>query len=141
MITKEQFIEELNQDLALEYSAAIEYIQHASTINDPNFSNIIQELLKHADEEISHAKIISKKINYLGSTPTMNVGKRKSSQDTCKMIGFDLEGEINAIARYKTRIVQAKELKEFDCIQMLQEILSDENEHAHDLITFLVSVK
>jgi len=137
MITKEELINELNMDLALEYAAAIQYIQHAATIKGPGYTTFIEELLIHADEEIDHAKKISDKISYLGGIPTLNVQKRKSSEDTVEMLRQDLEGEQTAIARYRTRIIQAKELNEFGTVEMLTKIVSDEEEHENDLKTIL----
>lgn len=137
MITKEEFINELNMDLAFEYSAAIQYIQHAATVKGSGYTTFIDELLKHADEEIEHAKMISDKISYLGGVPTLNVQKRKSSEDTVEMLRQDLNDEQTAVARYRTRINQAKELNEFGTVEMLMKIIADEEEHENDLKTVL----
>ena len=45
----------------------------------------------------------------------------------------DLEGEQDAIRRYKIRIDQAEQLKEFALSQQLRTILAMEQEHAMDL--------
>ena len=45
----------------------------------------------------------------------------------------DLQGEEDAINRYKTRIDQAEQLKEFALSQQLRIILAMEQEHAMDL--------
>jgi bacterioferritin len=49
------------------------------------------------------------------------------------MLEQDLEGEEDAIARYKVRIDQAENLKEFALAQNLRSILAMEQEHAMDL--------
>jgi bacterioferritin len=49
------------------------------------------------------------------------------------MLEQDLEGELDAIARYKQRVIQAEKLKELALAQKLREILSIEQEHAMDL--------
>ena len=49
------------------------------------------------------------------------------------MLGQDLEGEEDAIARYKVRIDQAEALKEFALGHQLRNILATEQEHAMDL--------
>ncbi len=51
-ITKEQLLENLNGDLAWEYAALIQYVQHASVITGAEYESIVQELLVHANEEM-----------------------------------------------------------------------------------------
>ena len=43
-VTKENLIELLNKDLALEYSAAIQYIQHAAVMTGAQFGDIIKDI-------------------------------------------------------------------------------------------------
>jgi bacterioferritin len=49
------------------------------------------------------------------------------------MLRQDLDGEEDAIRRYKIRIEQAEALKEFALSQHLRTILAMEQEHAMDL--------
>ena len=49
------------------------------------------------------------------------------------MLNQDLEGEEDAIRRYKLRIEQAEALGEFILAQQLRNILGMEQEHAMDL--------
>ena len=69
--------------------------------------------------------------------PTVEVPPAKVSQDNREMLQQDLEGEEDAVARYKQRIVQAEELKELALSQKLREILAMEQEHAMDLTNAL----
>ena len=130
-------IDGLNGDLAREYSAAIQYIQHAAMMTGAQYMKIAEEMLVHADEEIGHAKEISDKINYLGGVPTIEVAPIKTSSDSAEMIDQDKAGEEEAIQRYKERIKQAKEAGEGGTKQMLMEILVDEEEHRNDLMVAL----
>ena len=57
----------------------------------------------------------------------------KLSEDNREMLQQDLDGEEDAIERYKERIQQAEELKEFALGQQLRNILAQEQEHAMDL--------
>ncbi len=132
-ITSEKLIELLNIDLSLEYSAAIQYIQHAAVITGAQFGDIIKELKVHVNEEIQHAITLADQIDYLGGTPTESVGKIKISHDNITMLEQDLAGEEDAISRYKIRIEQAEELKELALAQQLRNILAVEQEHAMDL--------
>ncbi|MCK5580139.1 MAG: ferritin-like domain-containing protein [Candidatus Omnitrophica bacterium] len=132
-ITKTELIELLNKDLALEYSAAIQYIQHAAVMSGAQFGNIIKELKIHATEEIQHALTLADQIDFLEGVPTIDVGKIYTSHDNIEMLKQDLNGEDNAIKRYKERVEQAEELKEFALAQQLRNILAMEQEHAMDL--------
>ena len=132
-INKEKLIELLNLDLTLEYSAAIQYIQHAAVMTGAQFGDIIKELRIHANEEITHAITLADQISFLGGVPTIEVGEIKTSDDNIAMLSQDLEGEEDAIRRYKVRIEQAEELKEFALAQQLRTILATEQEHAMDL--------
>lgn len=132
-ITKEKLIELLNKDLMWEYAAAIQYIQHAAVMTGAQFGDIIKELKVHANEEIQHAMILAYQIDFLGGVPTVDVGKVQTSKDNIEMLEQDLAGEEDAIARYKVRIEQAEQLKEFALAQQLRNILATEQEHAMDL--------
>ena len=131
--TKEKLIELLNRDLALEYSAAIQYIQHAAVMSGAQFGDIIKELKIHATEEIQHAVTLADQIDFLGGVPTIDVDKIYTSDDNVEMLKQDLNGEEDAIKRYKVRVEQAEELKEFALAQHLRNILAVEQEHAMDL--------
>ncbi|MBU1940988.1 MAG: ferritin-like domain-containing protein [Candidatus Thermoplasmatota archaeon] len=130
---KKKLVELLNRDLMLEYSAAVQYIQHAAVMSGAQYGDIIKEIKIHANEEIQHAMILADQIDYHGGIPTVKVGEIKTSSDTVIMLKQDLVGEEDAIQRYKVRIEQAEELKEFALAQQLRTILAMEQEHAMDL--------
>ncbi|PIN80960.1 ferritin [Candidatus Woesearchaeota archaeon CG10_big_fil_rev_8_21_14_0_10_34_8] len=136
-ITKQKLIELLNKDLELEYAAAIQYIQHSAVMTGAQYGDIIKEMKVHANEEIGHAIILAEQISFLGGTPTIDVEKIHVSKDNVKMLEQDLDGEKDAIARYKKRIEQSEELKEFALAQQLRNILAMEQEHAMDLMQAL----
>lgn len=136
-VTMSQFIDELNIDLAFEYAAVIQYIQHAAVIKGPGFESFIPQLLEHADDEFKHAKLVANKIDYLGGTPILYSEQAFSSNDNREILVFDLNGEKNAIQRYRKRIIQAEALGEYGIKNMLEGILLDEEDHENDLLTIL----
>ena len=136
-ITMKKLLSELNKDLEWEYAAAIQYVQHAAAINGAQFDSIQKELLIHAQEEMAHAVMLSEQIDYLGGVPTVDVEKREISPDSVQMLKQDLWGEDNAITRYKTRIGQAEELKEYGLRRVLEDILIQEEEHKRDIANAL----
>ena len=132
-ITIELLIELLNHDLTLEYSAAIQYINHSAVMTGAMYGDIIKELKIHAAQEMDHAIILSDQIDYLGGSPSVEIGKIGVSEDNEQMLRQDLAGEEDAICRYKLRVEQAEQLKEFALAQQLRNILAMEQEHAMDL--------
>ena len=132
-VTKAQLIKLLNKDLELEYSAAIQYIQHAAVMTGAAYGDIIKELKIHANEEIAHALILADQIAFLGGTPSVSVPKVHTSKTNTTMLKQDLAGEEDAIKRYKARVKQAEDLMEYALAQQLRTILAQEQEHAMDL--------
>jgi len=132
-MTKEELIALLNKDLAKEYAAAIQYIQHVAMIKGAAYGSIKKELAVHANEEIQHAFTLADQITFLGGVPTMTVDKVYTHEDTIEMLKQDLAGEEDAVARYSVRIDQAEELKLLALGQKLREILIMEQEHVMDL--------
>lgn len=100
----------LNGDLAWEYAALIQYIQHASMLTGPQYVAVIDELLQHAQQEHQHAVILSDLIQYLGGIPTVEVFQRQTSLDSVEMLRQDLQLEYDALNRYLLRIKQLEDL-------------------------------
>ena len=132
-IAKKKLIDLLNVDLELEYAAAIQYINHAALMTGAEYGSIIKELIVHANEEIAHAIVLAEQIAYLEGKPSVEVGKIWTADDNKEMLEQDVRGEEDAIARYKKRVEQAEELKEYALAQQLRNILAQEQEHAMDL--------
>jgi bacterioferritin len=136
-ITKEALLDKLNEDLAWEYAALVQYVQHASVITGAEYESMIAELLTHANEEMQHAISLSDQIDFLGGVPAVDIEKIETSSDSTKMLEQDLAGEFHAISRYKERIAEAESLREYGLRRTLEDILIVEEEHARDLLTAL----
>lgn len=132
-ITKEKLLELLNKDLALEYTACVQYTQHQGVLKGAMYQSIQKELIIHAQEELAHATTIAAQIDYLGGFPTVDMPNPKTSKENETMLKQDLEGENDAIDRYIVRIKQAEELNLYHLAQQLRNILAVEQEHAMDL--------
>ncbi len=132
-VTKEQLIALLNRDLAKEYSALIQYIQHAAAITGPQYGAIQAELIVHSNEEHMHAISLADQIDFMGGVPGVDVGDIHISPDSKVMLEQDLDGELDAIMRYKERVAQAEMLQEYGLRRALEDILMVEEEHARDL--------
>jgi bacterioferritin len=132
-ITRKQLIDFLNEDLSREYQAIIAYVIYSQTIKGAAYNHIAAELEKHATEELSHALLIAKQIDYLNGTPTKTPKEVKTSDKAEEMLKFDLENEKVTIFNYRQRIRQADALGEFAIGEVLRKIIAQEQDHLTDL--------
>ena len=132
-ITREQMIGFLNEDLAREYQAIIAYVIYSQTIKGAQFTDIAGELELHAAEELSHALLIAKQIDYLNGTPTNQPKVVKMSEKAEDMLRFDLDNETQTIINYRQRIRQAEAMGEFALSEVLRKIIAQEQDHLTDL--------
>ena len=136
-VTRKQLIELLNEDLSREYQAIIAYVVYSQKLKGPQYMAIAQELEKHAGEELKHALIVSKLVDYLGGDPTVTPKPVKTSSKATAMLRFDLQNENETVRNYRERVRQAESLGEFAIAEHLREILKQEQEHQIDLATAL----
>ena len=131
--TREDLINALNEDLSREYQAIIAYVVYSQVIKGAQYMNIAKELEKHAAEELQHALIIAKQIDYFNGTPTTVPKPVKLSDKAEDMLRFDLENERVTLVAYRQRIQQAEAMGEFALSEVLREIIVQEQEHLTDL--------
>jgi bacterioferritin len=136
-VSRENLIAMLNEDLGREYQAIIAYIVYSQVIKGAAFMTIAQELEVHAAEELQHALIIAKQIDYLGGTPVVVPKQVKMSPQPEALLRFDLENENETIRHYRDRVRQCEALGEFAMAEHIREILKVEQEHQIDLATAL----
>ncbi|MBY0525132.1 MAG: ferritin-like domain-containing protein [Gemmataceae bacterium] len=136
-LTRQQLIALLNEDLAREYQAIIAYVAYSQVLKGAAFMTIADELEVHAGEELQHALLISKQIDYLGGTPTVSPKPVKMSDDSKELLRFDLENENETIRNYRERVRQCEVLGEYALAEHIRKILVDEQEHQIDLATAL----
>jgi bacterioferritin len=136
-VTRKKLIDLLNEDLAREYQAIIAYVVYSQMLKGAQYMSIAQELEKHASEELEHALIVSKIVDYLGGEPTATAKPVKTSEKATDMLRFDLDNENETVRNYRQRVRQAESLGEFAIAEHLREILKQEQEHQIDLATAL----
>jgi len=136
-VNRESLIRLLNEDLAREYQAVIAYVVYSQVLKGAAYMAIAEELEVHAGEELQHALIIAKQIDYLGGEPTVVPKPVKSSDDPQEMLRFDLENEVETIREYRERVQQCEALGEYAMSEHIREILKQEQEHLIDLATAL----
>jgi len=136
-MTREKFIDALNEDLSREYQAIIGYVNYSQVLKGAAYMNIAGELEVHAKEELDHALQIANHVDYLGGMPSVTPKPVKTSKKAEEMLKFDLENERVTIANYRRRVKQADELNEFAIAESLRDILMQEQDHLISLATAL----
>jgi bacterioferritin len=136
-VSRSELIELLNEDLAREYQAIIAYVCYSQILKGAAYMNIAAELQKHAGEELQHALIVARQIDYLGGTPTVEPKPVKTSDDPKELLRFDLDNELETVRNYRARIEQCEALGEFAIAEQLRKLVVQEQDHEIDLATAL----
>jgi bacterioferritin len=136
-ITRDRLAELLNEDLAREYQAIIAYVVYSQVLKGAEYMNIADQLETHAQQELRHALIISRQIDYLGKMPTVSPKPVKVSGDPKEMLKFDLDNENETIRNYRERVRQCEAIGEFALAEQIRQILVQEQDHQIDLATAL----
>jgi bacterioferritin len=135
--SRDELIAALNEDLSREYQAIIAYVAYSQAIKGAQYMNIAKELEVHAAQELKHALIIAKQIDYLGGDIGVVPKPVKTSDKVTDMLRFDLANEEETIRAYRERVRQCEALGEYAIAEHIREILLNEQEHLTDLATAL----
>src|SRR4029453_18262227 len=136
-VTRQQLIDLLNEDLAREYQAVIAYVVYSQMLKGAQYMSIAKELEKHAGQELAHALIVSKIIDYLGGEPTVSAKPVKTSEKAEDMLRFDLDNENETVRNYRQRVGEGELLGEFAIAEHIRQILVQEQDHQIALATAL----
>jgi bacterioferritin len=130
-------IEGLQEDLSREYQAIIAYTVYSNVLRGAQWMNIAAELKLHAAQELQHAMIIADQLDYLGAVPNATPKQVKLSEKAEEMLRFDLDNETETIKAYRNRVKQAEGVGHYALAEQIRTIISQEQEHQHDLATAL----
>src|ERR1700681_2589019 len=136
-ISRDRLADLLNEDLSREYQAIISYVVYSQVLKGAEYMSIADQLELHAQQELKHALIISRQIDYLGKMPSVTPKPVRTSEDAKEMLRFDLENENETIRNYRDRVRQCEALGEFAMAEQIRQILVDEQDHQIDLATSL----
>lgn len=132
-----ELIDGLQEDLSREYQAIIAYTVYSNALKGAEWMNIAGELRKHAGEELQHALTIADQLDYLGVMPNATPKPVKLSEKAEEMLRADLDNETQTIKQYRKRVRQAESLGHYALAEQIRRIISQEQEHQHDLATAL----
>jgi bacterioferritin len=136
-ISRDRLAELLNEDLSREYQAIIAYVVYSQVLTGAQYMDIAAQLEIHAKQELDHALIISRQIDYLGKMPSVVPKPVRTSKNPEDMLRFDLDNENETIRNYRDRIRQCETLGEYAMAEQIRQILMQEQDHQIDLATAL----
>lgn len=136
-ISRERLAELLNEDLSREYQAIIAYVVYSQVLTGAEYMDIAAQLELHAKQELDHALILSRQIDYLGKMPAVTPKPVLTSKDPKVMLRYDLDNENETIRNYRDRIPQCEALGEYAMAEQIRQILTQEQDHQIDLATAL----
>lgn len=129
--------EMMNQALAAELQAIIQYQWHHVMIKGMHSAELSEVFKKASMVEMRHAEEIAERLNYFDVAPTIKPNPIAVGGDAPTMIRADIKAEEDAITLYKTIIKQAASEGDETTRLLLEEILSEEEDH-HDTFTTLL---
>ncbi len=134
---REKIIKALNIDIGLEIGAIIQYIMHEVMAEGMESPAIMEKFESISREEMGHLEKFAERVNYLGGVPNTKPAPVKVGGVIKKMMQDDLNGEYNAIKTYKEHVKMCEEIGDTTTRLMIEEILTDEEEHADTWETIL----
>ncbi len=137
---KDEIIKMLNQALALEHAARIQYLSHAEKLKGINAEPIVARIKEIADDEKDHEEKFRNMIgNYLGGQPSMDISGTDQAEKLDDILNVNLKKEKQGIDLYKNiyrKLVDNKSefQYEFEALEHeLRHIIIDEQEHVTEL--------
>ena len=134
---KQTLIDGLNQDLAGEYAAIIQYTHYAATVTGPFRETLRSMFLTEVPDEQKHAQYLADQIAYLGGTPTTTPREVPEATSPKQMLQRILEAEEQAVKDYNERIRQAEQYGDTALKVALENQVADETNHKQEVSRML----
>ena len=134
--------EALNVLLTWELTAINQYFIHAMMHENWGYKHLADKTRKESFSEMKHAEELIERILYLEAVPNMqrlekvNVGEKVKEQ-----LKLDLDLEIAGVERLNKSIALAVEVGDNGSRELLEKILTSEEEHLHWLESQLELIK
>lgn len=129
---KQTLIDHLNEDLAGELSAVIQYITYAAKATGPYRPQLVNFFLTEVADEQGHAQFLANKIVALGGEPTTQPRAVPAADSNRKMLQAVQEAEKQAVADYTRRAEQADEYGDKGLSVQLEDMVRDESGHMEE---------
>jgi bacterioferritin len=128
----QQLINALNEDLAGEFGAIIQYLTYAARATGPYRPQLSQFFLAEVPDEQAHAQFLANKIVALGGEPTTQPRPVPAARGNREMVQAVLDAERKAVADYTQRAKDAEEFGDKGLVVQLEDMVRDESTHAEE---------
>ena len=131
-MNKETLIKNLNDDLAGELAAIIQYVTYAAKATGPYRPQLAQFFLTEVADETIHSQYLANKIVALGGEPTTVPRSVPSPSSNREMLEAIRTAETKAVAAYTQRAKEAEECGDKALAVQLEDMIRDESGHAEE---------
>ena len=131
-MTKAELIARLNDDLAGELGAIIQYITYAARATGPYRPQLSQFFLAEVADEQLHAQYLANKIVALGGDPTTRARDVPLPQTNRRMLEEVLRAEQEAMNGYVLRAKEADAFGDKGLVVQLEDFVRDESAHVDE---------
>jgi bacterioferritin len=132
LMDKKDMVKALNEDLAGELGAIIQYITYAAKTTGPYRPQLSQFFLQEVPDEQGHAQYLANKIVALGGEPTTVAREVPSAKSNREMVEAVRDAEKRAVGDYTKRAKQAEEFGDKGLVVQLEDIVNDETGHLEE---------
>jgi bacterioferritin len=129
---KQTLIDHLNQDLAGELSAIIQYITYAAKATGPYRPQLAAFFLEEVADEQLHAQFLANKIVALGGEPTTAPAPVPEASSNREMLKAVLAAELQAGKDYTKRAEEAEVYGDKGLVVTLEDMVRDETGHSEE---------
>jgi len=129
---KQKLIDRLNEDLAGELGAIIQYLTYAAKATGPYRPQLSQFFLAEVADEQLHAQFLANKIVALGGEPTTQARAVPEAKTNRAMLEAVLEAENRATKDYTQRAQEAEAFGDKGLAVQLEDMVRDESGHAEE---------
>jgi bacterioferritin len=129
---KQTLIDHLNEDLAGELSAMIQYTTYAAKADGPYRPQLSQFFLTEVADEQGHALFLANKIVALGGEPTTEAAPVAAAKNNKEMLEAIWAAESDAVKNYTQRAEEADEYGDKGLAISLEDIIVDETSHSEE---------
>ncbi len=129
---KKTLIDGLNEDLAGELSAIVQYITYAAKATGPYRPQLSAFFLEEVADEQLHAQFLANKIVALGGEPTTEPRPVPAAATNREMLEAVLAAERQAMRDYTQRAEQAEEYGDKGLVVQLEDMVRDESGHSEE---------
>jgi bacterioferritin len=137
MMDKKTLIDNLNQDLAGELGAIIQYLTYAAKANGPFRPQLVQFFMAEVPDEQAHATYLANKVVALGGEPATTPRPVPAAHSNHEMLEAVLAAEKQATKDYTERAEQAGEFGDKGLQVQLEDMVRDESGHAEETARIL----